>query len=125
MYNDFVIVGPTADPAKIAGRRPAATPFSAIARAQAPFASRGDKSGTHTARGALERREGDAAGARYRSLGQGMGETLVFANEQGPTRCPIAARGCRCATGCRTSGCSSAGGPSTRTPTPACAIATG
>src|SRR5262245_10531753 len=49
MYNDFVIVGPAADPAGIAGVKDAAEAFKRIAAAQAPFASRGDNSGTHKA----------------------------------------------------------------------------
>jgi tungstate transport system substrate-binding protein len=83
MYNDFVIVGPAADPAKVGGRRSARDAFSAIASAQAPFTSRGDKSGTHTAELALwASAKVTPSGAWYRSLGQGMGETLVVANEQ-------------------------------------------
>ena len=83
MYNDFVIVGPAADPAKVGGRRTARDAFSAIASAQAPFASRGDKSGTHTAELALwTSAKVTPSGAWYRSLGQGMGETLIVANEQ-------------------------------------------
>jgi tungstate transport system substrate-binding protein len=83
MYNDFAIVGPAADPAKVGGRRSARDAFSAIASAQAPFASRGDKSGTHTAELALwASAKVTPSGAWYRSLGQGMGETLVVANEQ-------------------------------------------
>ena len=49
MYNDFVIVGPRADPARIAGIRLARDAFAAIAKARAPFVSRGDRSGTETA----------------------------------------------------------------------------
>jgi tungstate transport system substrate-binding protein len=83
MYNDFVVVGPAADPAKVAGRRSAREAFSAIAIAQSPFASRGDKSGTHTAELALwASAKVTPSGAWYRSLGQGMGETLIVANEQ-------------------------------------------
>jgi tungstate transport system substrate-binding protein len=83
MYNDFVIVGPAADPAKVGGRRSARDAFSAIASAQAPFASRGDKSGTHTAELALwASAKITPSGGWYRSLGQGMGETLIVANEQ-------------------------------------------
>jgi len=83
MYNDFVIVGPAADPAKVGGRRTARDAFSAIASARAPFASRGDKSGTHTAELALwASAKVTPSGAWYRSLGQGMGETLIVANEQ-------------------------------------------
>ena len=83
MYNDFVIVGPAADPAKVAGRRSAHDAFSAIAAAQSPFASRGDRSGTHTAELALwAGAKVTPSGPWYRSLGQGMGETLIVANEQ-------------------------------------------
>jgi tungstate transport system substrate-binding protein len=83
MYNDFVILGPIADPARVGGRKSARDGFSAIASAQAPFASRGDKSGTHTAELALwNSAKVTPAGSWYRSLGQGMGETLIVANEQ-------------------------------------------
>ncbi len=85
MYNDFIIVGPKADPAKIAGVAMGKDAFKAIMDAQAPFASRGDKSGTHTKELSVW------ASAKitptqemkwYNSLGQGMGDTLLFANEQ-------------------------------------------
>lgn len=86
MYNDFVIVGPPADPAGIAGMPLAQDALTAVAAAAAPFASRGDDSGTHTkerslwqAAGLSDRPEGEW----YLSLGQGMGETLTFANEAG------------------------------------------
>ncbi len=83
MYNDFVVVGPTADPAKIAGKKRVRDAFEAIARAQAPFVSRGDKSGTHTAELAIwSALKLTPSGPWYSSLGQGMGETLVVANEQ-------------------------------------------
>ena len=79
MFNDFVIVGPAADPAGIKGMRDAASALRAIANARAAFASRGDDSGTHR----MERRLWRAAsvdprtiGATYRELGQGMGPTL-------------------------------------------------
>jgi len=80
MYNDFVIVGPKSDPAKIGGGKDAAAAFKAIADAKAPFASRGDDSGTHKA----EKRHWKAAGVDiekasgdwYRSTGSGMGATL-------------------------------------------------
>lgn len=83
MYNDFVIVGPPADPAGVEGMATAAEALAAIATAGASFASRGDDSGTHTKELSLW----DAAGitpdpAWYASLGQGMGETLTYANEQ-------------------------------------------
>ena len=80
MYNDFVIVGPPADPARIAGARDAAAALAAIARARAVFASRGDDSGTHKAELRLWRAAGiDPAahsGAWYRETGSGMGATL-------------------------------------------------
>jgi len=86
MYNDFVIVGPTDDPASIAGTPLASDAFAAIAAVAATFASRGDDSGTHS----KERSLWEAAGMPsapatgwYKSLGQGMGSTLNYANEVG------------------------------------------
>jgi len=82
MFNDFVIVGPSGDPAGAAGARLAADAFRAIAARGAAFASRGDKSGTHVAEQRIWKAAGvTPAGAWYRSLGQGMGETLTLANE--------------------------------------------
>lgn len=84
MYNDFVIVGPADDPARVAGMATAKEAFGAIARAGAPFASRGDKSGTHTVElGIWAEMKTTPAGAWYRSVGQGMGETLMAAHEMG------------------------------------------
>jgi tungstate transport system substrate-binding protein len=86
MYNDFVIVGPPDDPAGIVNAASAQQAFTAIAAVEAPFASRGDESGTHAkelsiwASAALTP---SADLAWYRSLGQGMGETLLTANELG------------------------------------------
>lgn len=84
MYNDFVVVGPVNDPARVSGLKIAADAFKAIAGAQANFASRGDNSGTNTkeleiwtAAGLVPR------GAWYLSVGQGMGETLTLSNEKG------------------------------------------
>jgi tungstate transport system substrate-binding protein len=84
MNYDFVLVGPTGDPAKIAGLGLASDAFAAIARVQAPFAGRGDQWGTHTAELSIwaPAKRMPAGNAWYRSLGQGMGETLVFADEQ-------------------------------------------
>ncbi|MBI3993630.1 MAG: substrate-binding domain-containing protein [Candidatus Lambdaproteobacteria bacterium] len=80
MYNDFVLVGPRADPAGVAGTRDAAAAFARIAQAKAPFASRGDDSGTHKAERAVWKSAGLAPdGARdpwYRETGSGMGATL-------------------------------------------------
>lgn len=85
MYNDFVIVGPPADPAGIRGIPLASEAFKKIAAAGAPFASRGDDSGTHTKERSLWSEAGLQPGADdawYNALGQGMGNTLTFANEQ-------------------------------------------
>lgn len=77
MYNDFVIVGPAADPAEVRATDTAAAAMAAIAEAGAPFASRGDDSGTHVAEMALWDVAGLApAGAWYLSTGSGMGATL-------------------------------------------------
>lgn len=82
MYNDFVVVGPAGDPAGVAGARLAIDAFRRIASRGALFASRGDKSGTHVAEQGTWKAAGlSPAGAWYRSLGQGMGETLTLANE--------------------------------------------
>lgn len=82
MYNDFVVVGPRGDPAGVAGTADAAAALAAIADAQAPFASRGDDSGTHQAERALWQAAGIAPdGAWYRETGQGMGATLNIAAE--------------------------------------------
>ncbi len=76
MHNDFVLVGPEADPAGIGGGQDAATALAAIAAAGARFASRGDDSGTHKAERRLWSR-GAPAGARwYLETGAGMGATL-------------------------------------------------
>jgi len=84
MYNDFVIVGPEDDPAGIKGMTDAATALARIAAAGAPFASRGDESGTHSKEKAIWKKAGvEPGGDWYFSLGQGMGETLTFANEKG------------------------------------------
>ncbi|WP_205703829.1 substrate-binding domain-containing protein [Candidatus Chloroploca sp. Khr17] len=85
MYNDFVVVGPAADPAGIAGIATAAEAFTLIAETGSVFAARGDDSGTSTAELGIWRSVGITPTAElnwYRSLGQGMGETLITANEQ-------------------------------------------
>jgi tungstate transport system substrate-binding protein len=83
MYNDFIIVGPQADPAKVQGLQTAAEALKAIGRAQANFASRGDSSGTHVKEKELWKTAStDPSGSWYASVGQGMGETLGFANEK-------------------------------------------
>ena len=79
-HNDYIVVGPAADPAKVGGLTDAAAAMKKIAGAKSPFASRGDNSGTHVAEKALWKAAGvDAAGASggwYRETGSGMGATL-------------------------------------------------
>jgi tungstate transport system substrate-binding protein len=80
MYNDFVIVGPASDPASIAGLKDAAEGLKKIAAAEAPFASRGDDSGTNKAELKLWQDAGidprPASGKWYLETGSGMGATL-------------------------------------------------
>jgi tungstate transport system substrate-binding protein len=87
MFNDFVITGPAADPARIAGLGDTAEALRRIAAARAPFISRGDRSGTHAAELRLWQLAGiDLAGGRgqwYREVGQGMGPALNTAAAQG------------------------------------------
>ena len=87
MYNDFVFVGPPSDPAKIAGGRDATKALTAIAGAKAPFASRGDDSGTHKKERSLWKQAGvdvgKASGDWYRETGSGMGATLNAAVGRG------------------------------------------
>jgi len=77
MVNDFVIIGPAADPAKIRETKDVAESFRRIAHSGAPFASRGDDSGTNRMELRLWKTAGvDVGGSWYRDLGQGMGPTL-------------------------------------------------
>src|SRR6266700_7383379 len=82
MYNDFVIIGPEADPAKIKGLRAAAA-LRRIAEAKTPFVSRGDQSGTHVRELAMWKRAGiDPKGQPwYRETGQGQGLTMDVASQ--------------------------------------------
>lgn len=80
MYNDFVIVGPAEDPARIAGMRSAVGALRWIAAARAPFISRGDSSGTHRRELILWDRAG--VHAEHVDVGQGMGETLAVTSER-------------------------------------------
>ncbi|MBC8198790.1 MAG: substrate-binding domain-containing protein [Desulfobacterales bacterium] len=106
MHNDFVIVGPDADPVGIKGKRTAATVLKAIGKSKARFISRGDDSGTHTKEQALWKATGLSLktvtteiikkgkkrkvsfqhpvglGKWYLSIGQGMGKTLTYAEEK-------------------------------------------
>ncbi|MGI9436348.1 MAG: substrate-binding domain-containing protein [Geminicoccaceae bacterium] len=80
MYNEFVIVGPPSDPARIAGQNDVTTALMSIAEARAIFASRGDDSGTHKREMALWKAAAvdptEASGTWYRETGSGMGATL-------------------------------------------------
>ncbi|MDJ0638761.1 MAG: substrate-binding domain-containing protein [Paracoccaceae bacterium] len=77
MYNDFVLIGPGADPAGVAGAATASEGLQAIAEAEAPFVSRGDDSGTHKKELALWQDAGLApTGAWYNAVGAGMGAAL-------------------------------------------------
>jgi tungstate transport system substrate-binding protein len=83
MYNDFVLIGPAEDPAKVKGTPKAADALRKLAEAQARFVSRGDKSGTHALELALWKLAGvEPRGAWYIESGQGMGQTLGIANER-------------------------------------------
>ncbi len=83
MYNDFVIIGPKEDPAKIRFAKSAVNALSAIAQAKANFVSRGDNSGTHVLEKALWKEIGvEPKGSWYVETGQGMGATLGVANEK-------------------------------------------
>ena len=83
MYNDFVIVGPSADPAGIMGGRDVVAALRRIARARATFVSRGDDSGTHKAEMRYWRQTGidprPGSGRWYLEAGAGMGATLNIA----------------------------------------------
>ena len=82
MYNDFVLLGPAADPAAIAQSGDAGIALTQIAAKQALFISRGDDSGTHKKELQLWQSAGIApAGAWYREAGQGMGKVLQMAGE--------------------------------------------
>ena len=80
MYNDFVLVGPKSDPAGVSGTEDIAAALVAIQEKNAPFVSRGDKSGTHSAELRLWKDAGvdiaTAKGDWYKEIGQGMGAAL-------------------------------------------------
>jgi tungstate transport system substrate-binding protein len=83
MYNDFVLIGPAADPAKAKGETSVTAALGKIAGAQARFVSRGDRSGTHTLERALWKAAGVTPGAPwYIESGQGMGATLGIADDR-------------------------------------------
>jgi tungstate transport system substrate-binding protein len=84
MYNDFVIVGPPQDPAKIKGLKSAGEAFKKIAASHSLFVSRGDKSGTNIKELAVWKKDGiDPKGQKwYLEAGQGMAKTLRMASEK-------------------------------------------
>ena len=82
MYNDFVLIGPKSDPAKIGGGKDIKAAFQKIASAQVPFVSRGDKSGTHAAELRYWKDAAITVGpsAWYKETGSGMGPALNTAS---------------------------------------------
>jgi tungstate transport system substrate-binding protein len=83
MYNDFVIIGPKDDPAKVRQNKSAVSALKAIEQSKARFISRGDNSGTHVLEKSLWKSAGvDPTGPWYIEVGQGMGATLGIANER-------------------------------------------
>jgi tungstate transport system substrate-binding protein len=83
MYNDFVVIGPEDDPAKIKGMPKAVDALKRIADTQSRFVSRGDKSGTHVLELGLWKQAGvEPKGTWYIESGQGMGQTLGIANDR-------------------------------------------
>jgi tungstate transport system substrate-binding protein len=83
MYNDFVLIGPKQDPAKVRQAKTVAAALKTIEQAKATFVSRGDNSGTHALEKSLWKAAGvDPKGSWYIEAGQGMGATLGIANER-------------------------------------------
>ncbi|WP_299693726.1 substrate-binding domain-containing protein [uncultured Tateyamaria sp.] len=83
MYNDFVVIGPSADPAQVSGAETVLDAFQRIKRQQALFVSRGDNSGTHKKELELWEAAGDGidpSGDWYRAVGAGMGAALNTAS---------------------------------------------
>jgi tungstate transport system substrate-binding protein len=84
MYNDFVLIGPKSDPAKVAGGKDITAALKKIAEAKAPFVSRADKSGTHAAELRYFKAAGvdplQGKGTWYRETGSGMGPALNTAS---------------------------------------------
>jgi tungstate transport system substrate-binding protein len=85
MHNDFVVVGPAADPAKIKGMKSTADALKAVGAGGGTFISRGDNSGTHAKEKALWKAAGVTAEGQawYQQTGLGMGQTLNVASEKG------------------------------------------
>jgi tungstate transport system substrate-binding protein len=84
MYNDFIVLGPSGDPAGVAGASSAADAFARIARAGTPFVSRGDNSGTHVKERDVWKEAGlKPAGAWYKEAGQGMTQVIQMSEQVG------------------------------------------
>jgi tungstate transport system substrate-binding protein len=84
MYNDFVLVGPLDDTAKISGKKDVVEAFGILSRSKVRFASRADESGTHKKELAIWEKAGlMPSGTSYIQVGSGMAETLRVANEKG------------------------------------------
>lgn len=82
MHNDFVIIGPAGDPAKIKGMTDSAAAFKKIAESKSTFLSRGDKSGTNTKELSIWKTAGiTPEGDWYKNVGKGMGDTFRMADE--------------------------------------------
>lgn len=83
MYNDFVIIGPESDPARVKSAKTADEAFNLIARNRATFISRADRSGTHLKELTIWEKAGlKPSGKWYLEAGKGMGEALTMANEK-------------------------------------------
>lgn len=83
MYNDFIVVGSSSDPAKVKSTKSSLEALRLISKSQARFVSRGDNSGTHTLEKSLWKQAGiEPKGAWYIESGQGMGATLGIANDR-------------------------------------------
>ena len=84
MHNDFIVVGPAADPAKVRAIRDTSEVFRRIAAAKALFMSRGDSSGTHVREVAIWEKAGIKPDGHpwYQESGQGMGQTLAISDEK-------------------------------------------
>ena len=83
MHNDFIIVGPTTDPAKVKDTKTAVDALKAIYASPSIFVSRGDKSGTDIMEKALWAKANiKPTGSKYQEIGQGMGQTLTMASDK-------------------------------------------
>src|SRR5262245_18820537 len=92
MHNDFVLVGPPADPAGVKGLKSITAAFARLAAQGSPFVSRGDESGTHQKEKAIWRQAGvEPRGDWYVRAGAGMGQVLRLASEK--RACTLADRG--------------------------------